>query len=200
MGSPHCQQGRGAIKRRKKYLQIRDSKTGKRLLAHRVLAELLLGRPLLPREIVHHRDGDSTNNAFENLLVLPSQRYHAHAEFHLRREKMGMPSLFPELFQGIKHPTSGGLFDCLLTLQVQEPPLPVRKVVRGPIPFPDCEPLLSIDEQSSLARQSLILPDTAPAHSSGARRLQDLLAHFQVQIVDQQQVTLIPLQDLPPHE
>ncbi|WP_245619450.1 HNH endonuclease [Deinococcus marmoris] len=69
-----------------------------------MLAELLLGRPLLPREIVHHRDGDSTNNASENLLVLPSQRYHAHAEFHMRRQKTGMPSLFPELFQGIKRP------------------------------------------------------------------------------------------------
>ena len=157
----HRRQGRGAIKRRKKYRQVRDPKTGRRLLAHRVQAERLLGRPLLPREIVHHRDGDSTNNAPENLIVLPSQRYHAHAEFHLRREKTGMPSLFPELFQGIKHPPSGGLFDCVLTLQVQEPPLPVRKVARTPTPFPDCEPLFPAGAPLPRPQPSLILPDTA---------------------------------------
>ncbi|GAA4011544.1 hypothetical protein GCM10022631_24690 [Deinococcus rubellus] len=55
---------------RKKYLKIRDHRTGIIGLAHRQVAVTLLGRSLLPGEVVHHLDGDSTNNAPENLLGL----------------------------------------------------------------------------------------------------------------------------------
>jgi hypothetical protein len=41
------------------------------------MAERLLGRPLLPREVVHHDDGDKRHNAWDNLEVLPSQSEHA---------------------------------------------------------------------------------------------------------------------------
>ena len=44
---------------------------------HRVMAERLLGRPLLPREVVHHDDGDKRHNAWDNLEVLSSQSEHA---------------------------------------------------------------------------------------------------------------------------
>ena len=49
---------------------------------HRVVAELMLGRPLRPGEVVHHKDGNKRNNRMENLEVLPSQAAHAkrHAE------------------------------------------------------------------------------------------------------------------------
>lgn len=43
---------------------------------HRVVAERMLGRPLRPGEVVHHRDGDKQNNAEENIEVLSGQSEH----------------------------------------------------------------------------------------------------------------------------
>ena len=44
---------------------------------HRVMAERLLGRPLMRGEVVHHQDGDKRNNTWGNLEVLSSQSEHA---------------------------------------------------------------------------------------------------------------------------
>ena len=53
-----------------------------------------MGRPLRPGEVVHHLDGDPTNNHPDNLVVLPSQRHHALLEHYLRREAAGVQHLF----------------------------------------------------------------------------------------------------------
>jgi HNH endonuclease len=45
--------------------------------AHRVVAELKIGRPLRPGEVVHHRDGNKANYAPSNIEVLGSQAEHA---------------------------------------------------------------------------------------------------------------------------
>ena len=108
------------MRRQKRYATRKDKTTGKVTRAHRVIAAERLGRPLLPGEIVHHRDGDSTNNHPSNLMVLPSQRYHAHVEYHLRCERRGMPALFPEYFPGVREvavvrePQRGTLFEHVL--------------------------------------------------------------------------------------
>ena len=57
---------------------------------HRVVAEKMLGRKLLPGEVVHHRDGDKRNNDPANLVVFNSQSEHAkhHAELNWFLEQL----------------------------------------------------------------------------------------------------------------
>lgn len=146
------------------------------MLAHRYLAEQALGRPLLPREVVHHKDGDSLNNDLSNLIVLPSQRVHAHAEFHLRRVNSGMPSLFPELLQVIPSDTWGTLFANVLIWQGQEPPLHqkskrvVETELSAPLPSLFSTPL---GKQSEL---ELLTPDV----ERGMTTLGELLSRIRV--------------------
>lgn len=42
---------------------------------HRIVAEQIVGRPLRKGEQVHHRDGDKTNNAPENLEILTAAQH-----------------------------------------------------------------------------------------------------------------------------
>ena len=49
---------------------------------HRIVAEQILGRKLLPGEIVHHVDGNKRNNREDNILILDSQS--EHAKLHAR--------------------------------------------------------------------------------------------------------------------
>jgi endogenous inhibitor of DNA gyrase (YacG/DUF329 family) len=50
------------------------------VLEHILVAEEMLGRPLAPGEVVHHRDGNKANNDPTNLKVYASNRAHMKAE------------------------------------------------------------------------------------------------------------------------
>ena len=169
-------------KRRKSYLTTRDPVTGKRVLAHRWLAEQALGRPLRPGEVVHHRDGDSLNNDPANLIVLPHLRFHAHAEFHGRRQRAGMTSLFPEYFQGIPE-SRGSLFDHVFVLTVNAAPGPLRATTGSDAPDSpelDADPLFPELKEPSVPRQFAL---AIRQDETGARTLGEFLGSLEVRII-----------------
>ena len=46
------------------------------VLTHILLAEKALGKPLPANAVVHHADGDRSNNVRSNLVVCPDRAYH----------------------------------------------------------------------------------------------------------------------------
>ncbi len=51
----------------------------------RIVMENQLGRPLLVDEVVHHINGDSTDDRPENLALFASHSEHMREEYRLRR-------------------------------------------------------------------------------------------------------------------
>ncbi len=53
-------------------------------LEHRIVAEIALGKKIDPTIVVHHADGNKINNNRSNLVICPSQKYHA--LLHIRQD------------------------------------------------------------------------------------------------------------------
>jgi len=70
------------------YVRVRIN--GKLVGEHRVIAEEMLGRPLRPGEVVHHRNGIKDDNRKENLEV---QQNRDHARHHARERSVEMLTL-----------------------------------------------------------------------------------------------------------
>lgn len=187
------------MRHRKPYAYTRDPDTGKRVLLHRQLAEKALGRSLAPKEVVHHRDGNSLNNDLSNLIVLPDQRFHAHAEFHGRRVRSGMIPLFPEYFQGIPE-SRGSLFDHVLVFTLKESPPAARRQkkhsppeqIKSPSLFEDMEPN-AVDTSRYF---ELVVPADPVTSTRGSRYLRELLAELKVQVTVGDKEFLCSFQEL----
>jgi hypothetical protein len=60
----------------------------KYVLIHRLIAELMLNRPLKKEELIHHIDGDKQNNSPDNLAICENMQ--EHRRIHNDLEKLAM--------------------------------------------------------------------------------------------------------------
>ena len=75
------------------YVRRWDPRTKEVYFEHRAVAEMKLGRPLEPDEVVHHDDGNERHNHPDNVWIFSSQRAHMLYEHYQAREARGIGHL-----------------------------------------------------------------------------------------------------------
>ena len=75
------------------YIYVHGRKPGRAIHEHRIKAEKVLGRQLKKNEIVHHIDGDRTNNANNNLIIM-DRGYHQWLHAQMRKVEV-LPVALP---------------------------------------------------------------------------------------------------------
>ncbi len=76
------------------YVQRRDPRTSESYYEHRAVAAWKFCRDLADGEVVHHVNGDPSDNHPDNLWVFSSQRAHALWHHYRWRERSGVGHLF----------------------------------------------------------------------------------------------------------
>lgn len=93
---PYCRDCRGSKKRTPATPRLTPSsspyyRVGHKYL-HRMVMEEHIGRPLLPGEVVHHINGNKTDNRLENLKVVDDKKHKSH-HYHEHKHLM-VPKVF----------------------------------------------------------------------------------------------------------
>lgn len=76
------------------YVQRRDPRTAQSYYQHRAVAAWKFGRHLSEGEVVHHVNGDPTDNHPDNIWIFSSQRAHMLWHHYRWREARGVGHLF----------------------------------------------------------------------------------------------------------
>ncbi len=92
-----------------------DLPDGRRMLEHRYIMEQMLGRPLLPTEVVHHKDGDHSNNDPDNLQLAASQGEHT-AILHYGYTEEHLLEMLSDLAKQIRHIPSEAEIDRMVSM------------------------------------------------------------------------------------
>jgi hypothetical protein len=101
--------GRGFRINPKGYIEFTMGKH-KGHLEHRIVIERILGRKLLPQEVVHHKDGNRQNNDSANLKLLTSSKHtQLHQDLRMLRNGPTLPYQ-PTQYPGISKRPRGTFF------------------------------------------------------------------------------------------